>query len=137
MQTTKLIYVIDDNSDYRFLVSNLFDRILPGYQLRVFDSGDELVHHLFRGLEKPCLIVLDHHMPGRNGYKTLELIKKHPDWQVIPVIMLSSEASPQQIKNCYKAGANSFLHKPLQLEELQGVMTSLCHYWLDLNKLSV
>lgn len=136
MPTSKLIYIIDDNPDYRLIIGKIFDRTPSDYQLRIFESGDALVHQLFRGLEKPCLIVLDRHMPGRNGHNTLELIKKHPDWHVVPVVMLSSYSNPQQIANCYQAGANSFLQKPLQLDELSDLMISLCHYWLDLNKMS-
>ena len=135
MEITKQIYAIDDNSDYRLLVSQVFRKELPTYGLRFFESGDALVHHLFRGLEKPGLILLDRHMPGRDGYRTLEMLKKHPDWQIVPVIMLSSQASPQAIEACYRAGANSFLHKPVDLDGLSHLLRSLSHYWLELNQI--
>lgn len=133
MKQTKSVYVVDDGQDYRVLIKAVFTRYLPAYGLRFFESGDDLVHYLFRGLERPGLILLDRHMPGRNGHQTLETLKKHPEWQVVPVAMISSDASPEEIEDCYRSGANSFLRKPIDFESLRRLLASTCQYWLELN----
>lgn len=134
MKNAKLVYIVDDSADYRFLVKAVFTRYLPVYQLRFFESGNALLHDVFRGLEQPDLILLDRHMPGRDGHSTLETLKKHPDWQVVPVVMVSSGATVEQIENCYRSGANSFLHKPTEFEHLRHLLQSIGQYWLDLNQ---
>lgn len=133
MENAKSVYVVDDTPDYRVLVKAVFTHYLPAYPLRFFESGDELTHHLFRGLERPGLVLLDRHMPGRDGHRTLETIKQHPDWRIVPVAMISSYASPEEIEDCYRSGANSFLRKPFELEQLRRLLESTCHYWLNLN----
>lgn len=134
MENARLVYIVDDAPDYRFLLGAIFTRHLPAYQPRFFESGNALVYSLFRGLERPRLILLDRHMPGRNGHNTLEIIKQHPDWQVVPVAMISSDASAHEIEDCYRSGANSFLRKPTEFRHLKQLIEATCRYWLELNQ---
>ena len=134
MTTFKSIYVVDDAKDYRVLLQTIFSKYLSQYPLRLFESGDLLTHHLFRGLEQPGLILLDRHMPGRDGRRTLETLKHHPDWQLVPVVMMSSDTYPEEIQACYRCGANSFLRKPVELADLTQLLAATCQYWLELNQ---
>ncbi|WP_460977625.1 hypothetical protein [Spirosoma knui] len=49
--------------------------------------------------------------------------------------MMSNMVSDHDLDLCFRAGANSFLRKPVGMNEMQAVMRSVCHYWLDLNTL--
>ncbi|MDB5244120.1 MAG: response regulator receiver protein [Spirosoma sp.] len=129
-----LVFVVDDSADFRLLVQAVFKRFLPAYELRLFASGEALRHHALRTPERPGLILLDYHMQGLTGHHILQLLKRHPDWQTIPVAMLSSDASEGEMEACYRTGANSFLKKPIGLVALQGLLESVCHYWLDVNQ---
>jgi two-component system response regulator len=73
-------------------------------------------------------------MPSLNGCQTLQALKQNPDWQTIPVPMLSSYASLRQMEACYRTGVNSLLKKPLGLMALQQLLESVCHYWLEVNQ---
>jgi CheY-like chemotaxis protein len=134
MAQSNLIYIIDDAPDYRHLVQTIFTRFLPAYEIRVFESGNTLMHHVLRTGERPGLILLDRHMPGRDGHQTLQMLKQHPDWQTIPVAMFSSHASWEEMEACYRSGANSFLKKPLGLAPLKQLLETTCHYWIEMNQ---
>jgi CheY-like chemotaxis protein len=137
-----MVYVVDDGADYRFLLQQIFTRFLPGCRVQFFDSGDKLYQHVQTedvypvGQARPSLILMDLNMPGLGGFQTLKLLKQHPVWKVIPVIMMSNMGSDLEIKQCYDAGANSFLSKPGEFEKLKQLITEICQYWLDLNQLA-
>ncbi|MBC3787500.1 response regulator [Spirosoma utsteinense] len=134
MEKTPLLYIVDDSPDYRLLVQIVFKRFLPDYTLRFFESGNDLRHHALRTQERPGLILLDRHMPGQDGAQVLQLLKQHPFWQTVPVVMVSSDASEEEMEECYRMGANSFLQKPIGFEPLRQLLVSTCYYWLSLNK---
>lgn len=134
MEKPALLYVVDDSPDYRLLVEVVFKRFLPDYEVRFFESGYALRHHALRTVERPGLILLDRHMPDQDGVQVLQLLKQHPAWQIVPVVMVSSDASHEEKEECYRMGANSFLQKPIGFEQMKQLMASTCHYWLSLNQ---
>ncbi|MCE7063774.1 response regulator [Dyadobacter sp. CY326] len=142
----KEIYLVDDSADHRFLVRSIFNKFLPNYHVRFFQGGSELYQFLilqsspeYTG-RRPALIIMDVNMPSINGLALLKLIRNTPDnavtqWRTIPVVLLSSNDSNDIISKCYLAGANSFFVKPTEFEELRYMLETICHYWLDYNKL--
>ena len=144
MMTRHDIYIADDSADYRFLLQQVFTRFLPQYTVRFFSSGDDLYTHSLTTTEtvdqsvrsgsEPKLILLDLNMPGMGGYQTLLLLKQHPQWQHIPVVMMSNTGSVEEVEQCQKGGANSFLNKPSDFLQLKQMIETLCLYWLVLNK---
>jgi len=134
MIKSKLVYVIDDSQDFRTLVQTIFDQHLPTYELGLFDSGRALTKHIRHSEKVPGLILLDRHMPEQDVYQVLQTIKQQSGWQLIPVVMLSSNASRQEMEKCYQLGVNSFLQKPVEFDSLKQLLTVTCHYWLDLNQ---
>lgn len=134
-----MVYLVDDAADYRFLVQQVFKLFLPQYPLRLFADGMELIQSIeaptdLSGAELPKLLLLDVDMPKLSGTQTLERLQKYPAWQFVPIVMLSNRADDSFVSACYERGACSFLHKPLDLEQMKTVMGLLCHYWLDLNR---
>ncbi|MDB5239386.1 MAG: Response regulator rcp1 [Spirosoma sp.] len=135
-----MVYVVDDAQDYRFLVQQVFKLFLPQYPLRLFADGMDLIQAIesgndLPGAELPKLILLDVDMPKLSGPQTLERLKQHTVWQSVPVVMMSNRMDDSFVSACYQRGACSFLVKPMDLGQLKQIMTLLCHYWLDLNKL--
>ena len=141
-----MLYIIDDEADYRFLVNQVFTRFLPQYSVRFFASGRELYEHILtesgsvRSSKKedsqvrPGLILLDLHMPDFNGLQLLTYLKQHLQWRRIPVVIMSNSLSIEEKSACYDAGANSFLNKPTDLSQLTETMQSVCCYWLEFNR---
>ncbi len=66
----------------------------------------------------PDLILLDVHLPDASGAELLALLKANPDTRDIPVVMISADATPEQIDGCLSAGAACYLTKPVQIRVL-------------------
>ena len=142
------IYLVDDSADHRLLVRTIFKQFLPDYHLRSFQGGMELYQFLvlqssseYRG-RRPALIIMDLKMPAINGVELLKLIRKTPDnavtrWSTIPVVILTHSDAVEDIQSCYEAGASSFIKKPLEFEALRDLLQTICHYWVDHNRLTV
>lgn len=135
------VYVVDDGIDYRFLVQQVFNRFLPQYAVSLFPGGDALLQHLHASSTRPALILLDLHMPGLSGLQTLQHLKQaRPDTgqndalRSIPVVVVTSSSSAQEIQACYETGANSCLAKPVGLNPLRQCLTLVCDYWMDTNR---
>lgn len=155
------VYIVDDGADYRFMVQKVFTQFLPQYKVTLFPGGNALLQHLQTNLMLPSLILLDLHMPGMNGLQTLAQLKQNQpernslpaddapaatlalpvdatpiSWPVrsIPVVVITSSSSAQEIQACYEAGANSCLAKPVGFGPLRQRLTLVCDYWMNTNR---
>ena len=137
MASTQLICIVDDDADYRFLVQHLLNRYFPAYSVLGFTNGKEFLAQLPQMSHRPDLILLDRHMPELDGHQTLLRLKQHPDYSLIPVVMMSAHASAAEVQGCYEAGVNSFLMKPVGSESLKEIISTVFHYWLGLNRPAV
>ena len=133
MNKVGLICVVDDQADLRFIFQKLFSLSFPQYPLRLFEHGQALLDELPKLEQLPSLILMDRHMPVLNGYQTLLQLKQNPIYQLIPVVMMSAEASSDEIRACYRAGANSFLRKPIDFQSQLERITQIGQYWLQAN----
>ena len=132
-QSERTVYVVDDGADYRFLVQQVFTRFLPQYDVLLFPGGDALFDHLRTNPARPALILLDLHMPNLTGPQTLTALKQESAWRLIPVVVVTSSVSIEEIWTCYEAGANSCLAKPLDFDSLRVRLEQICTYWVDTN----
>jgi len=72
----------------------------------------------FLKLRKPDLILLDYLMPIYNGFELITMIRELPGYEDTPIIMLTSEGTPQQVKHAVSLGACDFIVKPFKESEL-------------------
>lgn len=134
MVSNRLICVVDDQADFRFLLQHLFYNYLPVYPVYFFDSGYALLDELIDMSPKPSLILLDRHMPHFNGHQTLLALKGNAAYKKIPVVMMSADASALEINGCYETGVNSFLLKKVDFQSMKEMIESVCRYWLETNQ---
>ena len=110
----KNILVIEDVEDHLEIVKLILEQ--HGYNILVATTGLE-------GLKcaranSPDLVILDVVLPEMNGYEVCKEIKNGNDTKDMPVIMLSVRSNPEDIETAYKAGANKYITKPFNLEDL-------------------
>ncbi|MFA5103823.1 MAG: response regulator [Candidatus Margulisiibacteriota bacterium] len=110
----KNILVIEDVEDHLEIVKLILEQ--HGYNILVATTGLE-------GLKcaranSPDLVILDVVLPEMNGYEVCKEIKNGADTKEMPVIMLSVRSNPEDIETAYKAGANKYITKPFNLEDL-------------------
>jgi CheY-like chemotaxis protein len=102
-------------------------------------DGDEALDFLFhRGryadpakAPRPGVILLDLNLPGTDGREVLSEIKASPALKQIPVIVLTTSSDERDFDACYRAGASSYIQKPVDLEGFMRAMERLNDYWFE------
>ena len=126
----KQILVVDDDEDDRFLIKSSFEAAGDGNSLSFSDGPDGLDNYLKEVGKPPRVIIMDLKMPYKNGIQVLKEIRGNPLLTATPVIIYSSENSPEQIKACYECGASSFIVKPATFAAMVTVAEVILAYWL-------
>lgn len=113
----KKILVIDDEQSICLILENFLS---VDYDIVTKNDGLQALEWLEGNL--PDLIICDVQMPNMDGYQFLEKVRQRGYTKHTPVIMLSgSEASKERVK-CYRLGAQDFLTKPFNPEELEEII---------------
>ena len=81
----------------------------------------------------PAFILLDLKLPGMHGLRLLRWIRSKKDLRLIPVVVLTSSADAADIRAAYESGANSYLLKPADRNEIYRVVKVIQDYWLEHN----
>lgn len=96
--------------DEEFLVRALKDNLASeGYSVSVATDGEAALDELKK--KKPSLILLDLLLPKKNGFDVLKDIRQDPEWQHIPVVILSNLGEDSEIKRALELGANDYFVK--------------------------
>ena len=112
------LLIIDDEIDVREFAANFFRR--RKIDCLIAGSGEEALSMLEKG--KPDLILLDIKMAGIDGFETLKRIKeKDKDAKIIMVTGKKPEEE-NSLENCRRLGAVDYIHKPLDLAELEKIV---------------
>lgn len=128
MFTRKYVLMVDDSA----LIHKQITKILKDNNFGVFSAynGKEAIEIL--RVKKPDIIITDIEMPVMNGYEFCKEVKNNPDTENIPVIIQSSLSSGIDIDRGFDAGANDYLTKPVDVEELlnriNGILSKENHF---------
>lgn len=125
----------DDEDDWEFIANAL--REIGADRVSFVHNGQQLLDYLYRQgahagraeRDDPDLLLLDLKMPRMGGAEALSEIRADPVLKRIPVVVLTTTTSEDEINDCYERGANSVISKPSSfislVEALRGVRT----YW--------
>jgi class 3 adenylate cyclase/CheY-like chemotaxis protein len=114
MKNPARILVVDDTPANVKLLSDLLT--YKGYEVVTAASGTEALEKVETG--QPDLVLLDILMPGMNGYEVCRTIRKDPATEILPVVMVTSLDPAEERINGLEAGADDFLAKPVDEQEL-------------------
>ncbi|MFQ6110453.1 MAG: response regulator [Nitrospinota bacterium] len=113
----KRVMVVDDEADeVEAIIAGLHRRI-PQVEFSSASDGYEALLKI--GHAKPHLVILDLRMPRVDGFKVCQELKSNPLTQHIAIIAISAYGTEADIARVREMGADFFLHKPLNLEELE------------------
>jgi CheY-like chemotaxis protein len=134
-----ILWVEDDPSDV-LLIGRAFRKAgldqpalaRDGYEAVSYLSGSG--HFADRSAHPfPTLILLDLKLPKMSGFEVLRWIRDHEETSRIPVVMLTSSREGADIDRAYALGANAYLLKSVDHEQLVEALRRLRAFWLDLN----
>ena len=125
-RSTQSILVVEDDPNDRVLLELAFSRIGVGDPVQIVSSGAEALAYLrgegiYRDRTRfpyPSFLITDLKMPGVDGFAILADLRANPDRSITPSIVLSASSDPDDIRLAYSLGANSYLVKPVELDEL-------------------
>lgn len=112
----KRVWIVDDDQEMAKAISMMLE--LLDCQTTRFLHARTAAQTLLTG-ERPDMIVLDIHMPEVSGLDLLEFLRRRPEWEDLPIVMLSSEAADVTVDEAMELGADGYVMKPVTLEELK------------------
>jgi two-component system, response regulator len=137
----KNILLVDDSENDVKLIKAALEEAHFGNEIIVAEDGEEALDFLYkRGKfaddksDDPIFILLDIKMPMMDGIEVLKIIRTNDLFNKIPVIMLTSSRDSHDLKECYDNGANSFVVKPVNINDFIGVVKELGQYWVVINE---
>ena|ERR1041385_9457966 len=139
---TPKILLVEDNSDDELLTVRAFKKSNLKNELIVTRDGVEALDYLFGTgpyadrdtRDIPHLVLLDLKLPKVDGLEVLEHIRQDERTRLVPVVILTSSKEQEDLVRGYSLGANSFVRKPIDLNQFMSAIQQLGMYWLVLNE---
>ncbi len=117
----KIILVIEDDETMRTAIKRILES--DGFTVKTAADGTELSTSLDD--VSPDLILLDVGLPWINGIELGQMLKEHSDLKKIPLVFISGNASPEDMQRAFAIGADDFLQKPFDAENLKRTVATL------------
>ena len=135
-----VILLADDDEDDRLLTADALLASKLANDFKTVGDGEELMDYLYhRGKHappasspRPGLVLLDLNMPRKDGREALREMKSDPALRSIPVVILTTSKTDEDIQNTYDLGANSFIVKPVTFDGLAEAMKVVTEYWFQI-----
>lgn len=138
-QPIEILLVEDNPGDVRLTMEAFKDGKMQS-KLHIARDGMEATAFLHRegkyaDAPRPDLILLDLHLPKKDGYEVLAEIKEDPSLKQIPVVILTSSKAEEDVLKTYNLHANCYITKPIDFEQFIMVVKSIRDFWFTIVKL--
>lgn len=141
LENQHILLAEDDPNDV-WLIQRAFQKANLGGVLKIVQNGEEAVSYLtgagdFADRTKhpqPFLLLLDLKMPRMDGFEVLEWIRAEPKFRRLLVVVLTSSNVQKDIDRAYELGANSYLVKPVEFQEMVQMVHRFEIYWAEINR---
>jgi CheY-like chemotaxis protein len=133
-----ILLVEDSPEDYE-ATERAFRRSGLKNEVHRCEDGEEALDYLYRrgkyadpaSSPRPGVILLDLNLPGTDGRQVLSEIKTADQLKDIPVVVLTTSVDERDISACYRAGANSYIQKPVDVDGFFKAIERLKGYWFE------
>ena len=136
LRSAPLLVVEDNSADFE-TISLLLREAGVKSPIVHCRTGEEAVSYAASVSEKvqsekvPVHVLLDLNLPGMSGLEVLEELRGNGIFTVVPVTILTTSSHPRDINGCYRAGANSYLIKPVDFDHFERMLRSFVAYWFE------
>ena len=121
--TGKHILVVDDSPSVRRVVGNMLKQ--HGWEVQVARDGVEALEMITN--ETPAGVLLDIEMPRMDGYELMATVRAQEQYRTLPIVILTSRAASKHQQRAMQLGANAYVVKPYQDEELINLLNALVY----------
>ncbi|MBL7933480.1 MAG: response regulator [Bacteroidia bacterium] len=134
------ILLVEDNEGDILLTTEALSEGKISNVVSVVKDGWEAIQFLekkdrYQNALSPDIILMDVNLPKMNGHEVVRYIKSRPSLRHIPVIMLTTSASPRDIQESYQNHANCFITKPVEVRDFLHVIASIENFWISITQL--
>ena len=136
----RILLAEDDPRDIELTLEALSQHHLVN-KVDVVNDGEQALDYLYRRGQwhrrsggSPVVILLDLKMPKVDGLEVLRQVKKDPELQLIPVVVLTSSREESDVTASYNLGTNAYVVKPINFQEFVHAVAELGAFWALLNE---
>lgn len=119
----KMVLIIDDSASFRQIISDTLRN--AGYDVIEGTDGVDALAKLAG--KKINLIICDVNMPNMNGIRFVKEVKMRPEYQSLPIIMLTTESREKRKLEGQEVGVNAWIVKPFQPDQMLKVVSKFIH----------
>lgn len=142
MSIDNTILLVEDNPKDVFLVQRAFRKAQIVTPLHVVSDGDAAIHYLSGKAPYndrvahplPVVVLLDLKLPRRSGAEVLSWIRQQPHLRRLPVVVLTSSREYTDVNHIYDIGANAYIVKPPDFDQLVDILKTLNLHWITYNE---
>ena len=130
MQNSKPILLVEDDNVDVMTVKRALKDLKVLNQLVPVSNGEEAIEYLKKeNTSKPCFVLLDLNMPKMNGAEFLKTVKADKTLKKIPVVILTTSNSEQDVIESFELGAAGFMVKSVDYEKFVETIQAIERYW--------
>ena len=115
-QVSSTVLVVEDDEHIGQVLKFMLER--QGYQVNLFTVGLAARTAIEAGGTAPRMALFDVMLPYIDGFELVRLTRAQPGWETLPILMLTAKTMEQDIVRALDAGANDYIVKPFQPNEL-------------------
>ena len=117
--------VVEDDPDDVDLLQEALQEYGVSFTTDIIGQGDQVLPHLEKNDALPDVIILDLNLARLHGKDVLQLLKASPRLRPIPVVILTTSSAIEEINFCKRAGAHSFLTKPISMQGFRAITEAI------------
>src|SRR3954447_20890437 len=143
MLEQEFILLVEDDQNDVLLLQRAFQKAGLRNNLRIVRDGEQAIQYLagqgvYSNRERfplPYLVLLDLKMPGTDGFEVLRWARTEPDLKRLLFVVLTSSNLQSDVDRAYDLGANSYLVKPVEFEQMAHMIQRFEVYWTEINRM--
>lgn len=134
------ILLVEDNAGDILLTTEALEESKIINHVSTVKNGKDAIDFVFQQndfqeVDQPDMILLDINLPLKNGHEVLEAIKSDEKTKQIPVIMLTTSSSDEDVVKSYRHHANCYITKPVEVVEFLRAIATIEDFWLNIVRL--
>ena len=133
------ILLVEDDPDDVFLIRKVLGQAPIDADLVVVEHGQAALDHLnkftsLHGEGVPVLVLLDLNMPVMDGHEFIRIIRQHPVFYSLPIVVLTTSSDAAVVRMAYKEGASAVVTKVDSLEGMGEIVNAIADFWFHTAK---